>query len=184
MTDKLQHKTLQQKKRAFLMAFAEMGNITRAAELAGIARSNHYDWLKDDPDYPALFREADQQACDRLEQEARRRAIEGLKRYKFGKNGQPLINPETGEPYYEHEYSDTLLIFLLKGANPVKYADRAKHEHTGKDGKPIESNITLTSRLEGLPEDQKEALRKELIAALKEEIIPDDDEITGGEVTD
>lgn len=38
---------------------------------------------------------------------------------------------------YVREYSDTLLIFLLKGAKPLKYRERLNIEHTGKDGKPL-----------------------------------------------
>jgi hypothetical protein len=47
-----------------------------------------------------------------------------------------VIDPETNKPvtvpYVEHEYSDTLLIFLLKGARPEKYRERADVRHSGK----------------------------------------------------
>lgn len=130
-----ENRTLQQKKKAFLAAFAEVGNISRAAELAGIARSNHYDWMRDDPDYPALFREADQQACDRLEQEARRRAVEGVQKPVFQGGKQVGV---------VQEYSDTLLIFLLKGAMPEKYKERQHTELSGPGGGAIQTNIDLS----------------------------------------
>jgi len=38
---------------------------------------------------------------------------EGVRRLKFHQ-GKPVIDPETGKPYYEHVYSDLLLIFRLK----------------------------------------------------------------------
>lgn len=124
-----ENKTLQQKKRAFLAAFAEVGTITHAAELAGIDRQAHYRWLKDDPDYPALFADADEKACEKLEQEARRRAIEGV--------GEPVFYK--GEPCGTvQKYSDTLLIFLLKGAMPEKYRERYAAELTGPGGGAIE----------------------------------------------
>lgn len=113
------NKTLQQKKRAFLAAFSECGNITRAAELAEISRQAHYEWLKDDPDYPALFAAADEQAGDRLEQEARRRAVEGTNKPVFYKGG--VCGTVT-------EYSDNLLMFLLKGVRPDKFAERIKQD--------------------------------------------------------
>jgi len=140
-------KTLQHKKKAFLAAFAEVGNITRAAELAGISRQAHYEWMKEDPDYPDLFKQADQQACDRLEQEARRRAVHGV--------GKPVFyrGEECG---VVQEYSDTLLIFLLKGALPEKYKERGVTELTGKDGGPIET-ATLTP-------EERQARINELIA--------------------
>lgn len=131
MADK-DNKTLQQKKKSFLAAFAEVGNITRAAELAGISRQAHYEWMRDDPDYPALFKEADQQACDRLEQEARRRAVQGVDEPVFYRGD------ECGTV---RKYSDTLLIFLLKGAMPDKYKERGVTELTGKDGGPIKVKL-------------------------------------------
>lgn len=100
-SDKIRHA----KKRAVLAAYAEQGNLSRAVEIAGVARSMHYVWLDNDPAYATAFAEAEEQAADRLEGEARRRAFDG---------------------------SDTLLIFLLKGARPDKYAERQKHEHAGE----------------------------------------------------
>ena len=35
------------------------------------------------------------------------------------------------------EYSDTLLIFLLKGIMPNKYRDRVQTEHVGFGGSPL-----------------------------------------------
>ena len=124
------------KKRAFLAAYAECGNVTHAAELAGVSRRSHVDWMKD-PAYVEAFRAAEDQAADKLEKEARRRAIEGLERIKFGRNGEPLVNPHTGQPYTAREYSDTLLIFLLKGIRPEKYRENVRQEITGKDGSPL-----------------------------------------------
>src|SRR5690606_23292709 len=66
------------KKRAFLAAYAETGNISRAAQMAEIDRSTHYIWMREDPAYVEAFAYADQQAGDRLEEEARRRAVEGV----------------------------------------------------------------------------------------------------------
>ena len=130
----IEGKTMQQKKRAFLAAFAEVGTITHAAELAGIHRNAHYDWLKNDPSYPDLFREADQKACEKLEQEARRRAVHGVGEPVFYQ-GQPVGTVQ--------KYSDTLLIFLLKGALPDKYRERYAAEISGPGGAPIE--VTFVS---------------------------------------
>lgn len=65
-------------------------------------------------------------AATNLEDEALRRAKDGLRRLKFGKDGLPLNDPETNKPYTEYEYSDTLLMFLLKGLLPEKYNVNAK----------------------------------------------------------
>jgi len=116
------------KKIAFLAAFAQTGNIRRAAESSGCSRAAHYKWL-DGAEYAKAFAVAQEEAADRLEEEARRRAVEGLRRYKFHQ-GLPVMDPETGTAYIEHEYSDVLLMFLLKGARPDKFAQRIKAEAT------------------------------------------------------
>lgn len=111
-------------KRAFLAALIESGgNITKAVKAAKIGRSTHYDWLRDDPEYPALFNEAVRQAGDVLESEAIRRASDGVQEPVF------YQGEKCGSV---RRYSDTLLIFLLKGARPDKYAERVENRHTGR----------------------------------------------------
>lgn len=139
------------KKRAFLAAYAITGNVRLAAISAKINRVAHYRWLAEDEVYAEAFAEAQTEAGERLEEEARRRAIEGVRRVKFykglpillpvyDKRGRPVLDGagnQTYEPYAEHEYSDTLLIFLLKGAFPEKYKDRVQTQITdAKDETP------------------------------------------------
>lgn len=116
------------KKRAFLGAFRKVVSITRAAQIAGIDRDVHYDWKKNDPEYAAEFEECQAVAWTVLEDEAIRRASEGVQKpvYQGGKR--------VG---YVQEYSDTLLIFLMKGAMPDKYRERFVTEHTGPKGTPL-----------------------------------------------
>lgn len=122
------------KQAAFLKAFAKCGVVTRAAEAVGIDRHLHAHWMRDDPEYAEAFADAQEQAADMLEAEAVRRATQGVMRLKFH-NGEPIIDPQTGQQYAENEYSDTLLIFLLKGARPAKFRER--REISGPDGGPI-----------------------------------------------
>jgi hypothetical protein len=96
---------------------AECGNITEAARVTKINRATHYTWMQDDADYAQTYQDAMEQAGDRLEQEARRRALHGVKEPVFYK-GEVCGSVQ--------KYSDVLLIFLLKGAKPEKYADRSK----------------------------------------------------------
>jgi hypothetical protein len=114
-------------------------------------RDNHYLWLKKDPDYAAAFEIARGRGADALEAEAVRRAHEGITKPIFhgGKRAIDVVqNPdgsikrdETGKPIgipaAVREYSDTLLIFLLKGRNPAVFGDRLKQEHGGPGEKPI-----------------------------------------------
>ncbi len=109
---------------AFLAALSITGNVSKACEAAGVkSRKTAYRARLNHPDFASLWDDAYEQAIDRLEEEARRRAHDGLIRYKFDK-GVPVRHPVTQEPYYELEYSDTLLIFLLKGGRPEKYRER------------------------------------------------------------
>lgn len=112
------------KKRAFLAAYSELGTVTHAAEAAKVVRKSHYNWLKDDDAeiYKAAFDEAHQRACDCLEAEARRRAIQGV--------DKPIIRNGFVVSTFK-EYSDTLLIFLMKGAMPDKYRERIDQKHSG-----------------------------------------------------
>jgi hypothetical protein len=121
----------------FLKAFRETGIIGSACDRAGVERQAVIRHRKRSKVFQDQFEQAAEQAADRLEEEARRRAHDGLLRKKFTKGGAPISDPETGQQYAEREYSDTLLIFLLKGLRPGKFRDNVKHEHTGKDGAPL-----------------------------------------------
>ncbi len=108
------------KQKAFLAAYAACANVRLAARLARCARSQHYWWLRQ-PAYAEAFAEARAEACEALESEAWRRAVEGVVRpvYYRGKVVGTV-----------REYSDTLLIFLMKAAMPQKYRDNAKINKT------------------------------------------------------
>ncbi len=99
------------------MALAETGTRTRAAAIAGVHRSVLYtpQW-KEDRAFQAALKAAEEVAADRLEAEAWRRAVEGVERPVGWHKGRP------GGTVCE--YSDILLIFLLKGLRPEKYRER------------------------------------------------------------
>ena len=128
-------KALQVKKRAFLEAFAECGNLSQAARETGCHRNDHYGWMENDPEYPQAFQNALDDATDLLEAEAKRRAYEGIDRPVGWHKGVPGA--------VVREYSDTLLIFLVKGLRPEKYRDHHKHEHSGPGGAPIPNSLTI-----------------------------------------
>ena len=88
------------KQQAFLAAYAKTGSLTQAARQAKCHRASHYDWLAD-PDYADAFQQAQEQAVEGLESEARKRAMRG---------------------------SDLLLMFLLKSLRPAVYRDNFKGE--------------------------------------------------------
>lgn len=98
----------------FLVAIRRTGNITRAAEEAAVARSAHYDWMND-PGYAEQFRDAMEEARDRLEAECWRRAVEGVEEptgWYQGAAGGTI-----------RKYSDSLLMFLTKAARPERFRE-------------------------------------------------------------
>src|SRR5262245_36628076 len=89
------------KSRLFLEGLRQTGVISYACKMAGIGQSTAYQWRADDDLFAKAWNEALEEALDALELEARRRAHDGLIRKKFHKDGTPIIDPETGEQYYE-----------------------------------------------------------------------------------
>jgi hypothetical protein len=128
-----------QKKQAFLDAYSQCGNITEAAKLAKIDRTTHYDWLTRDPEYPERFKNAENQAIDSLEKEAWRRAVEGVE--------EPVGWHQGVAGGTVRRYSDTLLIFLLKGARPERYRENIRQEITGPNGTTPVINFSVAKAL-------------------------------------
>lgn len=119
------------KQRRFLEAFTQTGNLSYAADYAKVNRQSHYRWLESSEAYREAFeRVAREEAVERLELEARRRAVEGWEEPVY-QGGQQIGSIR--------KYSDTLLIFLLKGAAPAKYRER--YEIGGPDGGPIPLDV-------------------------------------------
>ncbi len=98
----------------FIEALRQTGVVTRAARAAGVGRTTAYDHYKTDPDFARAWDDALEDACDEMEAEARRRAVEGTEKPVYYK-GEVVGTIR--------EYSDTLLIFLLKANRPEKYRD-------------------------------------------------------------
>jgi hypothetical protein len=106
----------------------------------------HYRWLKEDQQYAAEFAAAREEAAQALEDEAVRRANEGTLKPIFYK-GKPAG--------VVREYSDPLLMFLLKGFRPERFRDRGSVELSGPNGGPI----PLTdNRLASLTDEQLASL--------------------------
>lgn len=113
---------------AFLAAYAAEGVITAAAALAKIDRKRHYEWLDDSekyPDYEGRFKEAHEKACDRLEKEAVRRAVEGWEEPVYGSGGPGVGSVQVGAV---RKYSDRMLEIMLKARRPERFRER--HDFT------------------------------------------------------
>ncbi|MVT11365.1 terminase [Chitinophaga tropicalis] len=129
-------RTKEEMQKDALAKYEELGNITLACKRAKVPRRTFYNWLDEEKDenkeFIKAFEVANELAVGILEAEAHRRAVTGLKKGVFYK-GKKVAT--------EQEYSDTLLIVLLKAHAPEKYKDRVANEHTGKGGKPIQKEV-------------------------------------------
>ncbi len=140
-TSPRQRRKLVLRQRAFLEAYRLYGTVLQACHIARVARSEHYRWLKR-PRYAKRFHEAEEQAIEQLESEARRRALIGVERQVFYK-GQ-VVGTQV-------EYSDRLLEFKLKAKRPTVYRDRAVDRGSAATGThPDDARLLTRLRRETL----------------------------------
>lgn len=104
------------KKAAFLRAYRMVGWVAKAAEVSGLKPTLHRSWLHSDPLYKKAFEDAKTDALEVLEHAAHTRAVDGVEKPAGWYKG------EAGGVV--REYSDTLLMFLMKGIAPEKYRER------------------------------------------------------------
>jgi hypothetical protein len=119
-------KLTRERQECFLKALATTGCVTTAAETAGTSRTRLYELRKADPEFATAWEEAEEIAADRLEDEARRRAIEGVPEplVSAGK----LVRDDDGQPITVRHYSDHLLLALIKARRPPP-RERSVHFH-------------------------------------------------------
>ena len=123
-----------ERKAAFCAALATSGgNVARACEAVDICRMTAYEWRSEDEDFAASWDHAKQIGLDALEDEATRRAFEGW--------DEPIVYQGVVTDTMKR-YSDTLLVFLLKGGKPDKYRERSSTELTGANGGPVQFSDT------------------------------------------
>lgn len=106
-------------KHAFLENYAQWANITFACQASGIGRSTFYTWQEHDAEFAALFNQASEAATERLEKEAWRRATEGTPYTRTSYwHGEPVGTDS------KVEYSDQLMMLLLRARRPDLYRDK------------------------------------------------------------
>jgi hypothetical protein len=99
--------------RRVLEALAQGKSPTYAAKEAGVSRAIAYRWRQRDPKFAAAWDEAVAEGIDQLEDEAHRRAVEGVDRAVY-QGGVRVGEIKT--------YSDSLLTLLLKSRRPEVFA--------------------------------------------------------------
>lgn len=116
------------RKDRFIDELAKSGNVTMSCHTIDAARSMVYRWRDEDSAFRAAWDEALEEATDLLEAEAHRRAYAGYEEPVFYQGAECGL---------VRKYSDTLLIFILKGLRPEKYRERSDARLSGADGGPI-----------------------------------------------
>lgn len=117
---------------AFLAVLAVGGSPTKACMTIGIDRRTAYNWKSKDEDFSEAWDSAREQGYDLLEDEARRRAVDGVKKAVYFQ-GVPIDTVI--------EYSDSLLSMMLKGYRSNVFRDKV--EHTGAEGGAIQHEVTV-----------------------------------------
>jgi hypothetical protein len=115
------------KMRAFLAAYGRTGRIGQAAEAAKVNRGTHHTWLRDSAAYRLAFEQTAELIGSMAEDAAVERAIHGIKKLVTYRGRAIKVN---GQPLYETEYSDQLLLAILKKVIPA-YRERTAMEHSG-----------------------------------------------------
>ena len=132
------------KRRRFLERYAESGSIGLASAHAGVSRRTHLNWKKSDGKFAEAFGDAQESAVDGLEQEAMRRAKDGV--------SQPVYH-QGKEVGTIQKYSDILLIFMLRALKPEKYRDnfgQSSETWTELDTRMSDAKASLAKKLERL----------------------------------
>lgn len=98
----------------FIAELCIRGIILRACEASGLNRRTAYDWKETFPEFNQRWEDALESAADRMEEEAARRAQDGVLKDVYHQGevvGQERI------------YSDSLIMFMLKGMRPHKFRE-------------------------------------------------------------
>lgn len=102
----------------FLNCLAAGDSVLLASKTAGMDRSTLYRWKEQDTTFADAWQKAQNEGDgpSGLEQEAIRRAVSGVKRPVY--RGGEVVGHVT-------DYSDSMLMFLLKAHHPEKYDPKA-----------------------------------------------------------
>jgi len=132
----------------FIAKLSKSPNVSAAARSAKVSRQTVYRVREEEPEFAAAWDEALAISLDDAEGELYRRAVKGTVKPVF--QGGVQVGGV-------REYSDTLLIFMLKAHKPEVYRETVRNELSGKDGGPIET--TVKHDLSRLSVDELKAMR-------------------------
>lgn len=129
---------------AFCAALADTAQVQKACDAVGVSKQSAFRVRKANPEFAAMWKEAEELAVVWMEDQAKRRAFDGVQKPVFH-NGVEVATVR--------EYSDLLTIFLLKAHAPAKYRENSRVELTGADGAPLDvSGAALAAKIAGFLE--------------------------------
>lgn len=111
----------------FLHHLAQHGLRGKAARAAGTTSTKVREVMENCIEFETAVKDAEDEAADILEQEARRRAVEGVEEDVYYQGD--VVGQKTN-------YSDTLLATLLKARRAEVFGD--KKQITGANGEPLQ----------------------------------------------
>lgn len=145
--------TLKERQDRYVKAVAKLGTITSGCRAIRASRTTILAWRVEDQDdgysaqeFTRREKEAFEEFLDTLEAEAARRAYKGVPK------GVYHLGVKVAQ---EHQYSDTLLMFLLNGGRPEKFRQRVDNTHSAPGGGPVQQ--VITHRFTGMTDEELEA---------------------------
>jgi len=116
----------------FLDHIAAGQSVRSAASTVGVKPSTPYAWRKQDERFAAAWEAAEEAGTDIIEEEAFRRAVTGVEKPVY--RGGEVVG-------HIADYSDAMLMFLLKSRRPERY---------GNSGKTVAGKISEDLNLKGV----------------------------------
>lgn len=122
-----------QRKNRFLEELAKTGNIAASCRAAHLPRPTAYEYKRTDGNFAIAWDVAMAEAVDSLENEAWRRGRDGYDKPVFQGGQQVGVI---------REFSDSLLMFLLRGHRGELFHDKVRQEVTGAGGAPFFESLS------------------------------------------
>jgi len=110
------------RRQEFIAALEEHATVLHACRIVGVSRNCVYQWRQRDEQFALAWADAEERVIERMEREALRRGVDGVERDVYH---QGIV---VGQ---ERQFSDVLLIFMLKSKRPATYRENVKVEHSG-----------------------------------------------------
>lgn len=157
----------QKQKRVFFNVLAICGNVSRACKSSGISRKTAYRYKERDKVFAERWEDAINAGCDKLEQTAHDRAVNGYDEVKTIERFGVIVQKETTT-----KVSDTVLLRLLEAHRPDKF------------GRKVDVTVEWKEEVKRLGIDPDAVLQQMTRQAMKQLVANGEQEILEGEIID